>query len=111
MPTRIIMSGGPPYCPLCDKRMREIMFKDPVTKTKAFIYTCTRVNCMVSINREDPSIAKWHTVELPKCQLCQKPMKTFFRRDGFIRMQCWDKSHHPYQIMRGDARAMPPVKS
>ena len=111
MPTRIIMAGGPPYCPLCDKRMRETHFVDPRTKRVSTFYICTRADCMVSINKKDPSIKKWRTIDAPECQFCHNPMRMFFRQDKFIKLQCWDKSHRPYQIMRGNAEAMPPIKT
>ena len=97
----IIMTGGPPRCPLCDNRMKEI-----ITEKKGYFYICIRPDCMISINKNDPSINKWKEVTPSDCQLCHKPMKLFFRKDGFLKMQCRDKSHYPYQIMRGDAKMM-----
>jgi len=92
------------------------MFKDPVTKTTAKFYVCTGVECMISIAADDPMIEKWtdkawikkHGM---KCELCKNVMRQFFRKDGFLKAQCWDKSHRPWQFMRGNALAMPPLKS
>lgn len=101
----IRIAGGPPYCPLCGNRMREIIMG------KHTIYTCTREMCMVSINKNDPSIKVWGRLnsadEAPKCQFCHKPMKVFVRKDRLVIMQCRNKSHAPYQVARGDARALP----
>jgi hypothetical protein len=103
----IRIAGGPPNCPLCGNVMREIIMN------KHFFYTCTREMCMVSINKKDPCIQKWGVInsadQAPKCQFCHKPMKVFVRQDKLVIMQCRDKSHAPYQIARGDARALPPI--
>lgn len=96
---KIIMVGAP-YCPLCDKRMREVFTR------KGIVYICSETDCMVSIHAKDPSIAKWREVPHMKCQFCKKDMPHFFRKDGFLKAWCKDKSHAPYSIMRGDPKYM-----
>lgn len=96
---KIIMVGAP-YCPLCDKKMREIFTR------KGMVYVCGEIDCMISIYAKDPCIEKWRTVEAMKCQFCAKPMKMFFRSDGFLKAVCKDPSHNPYAIMRGDPKYM-----
>jgi len=96
---KIIMIGAP-YCPLCDKRMREIFTR------KGMIYVCEEIDCMVSIHAKDPCIQKWRSVSPLTCQFCSKPMKMFFRSDGFLKAICRDKSHKSYSIMRGDPKYM-----
>jgi hypothetical protein len=96
---KIIMVGAP-YCPLCDKRMREIFTR------KGMVYSCTEIDCMVSIRAKDPAITRWRTVDAMRCQFCSKPMRMFFRSDGFLKAWCKDESHHPYCIMRGDPKYM-----
>ena len=96
---KIIMVGAP-YCPLCDKRMREIFIR------KGMVYVCGEIDCMISIHAKDPCIQKWRTVSPMLCQFCQKPMKMFFRKDGFMKAWCKDPSHNPYAIMRGDPKYM-----
>jgi len=91
---------GVPYCPLCDKKMREVFTR------KGMVYSCTEIDCMVSIRAKDPCIQRWRTVDAMRCQFCAKPMKMFFRSDGFLKAKCEDKSHHPYSIMRGDPKFM-----
>jgi hypothetical protein len=95
-----IIIAGAPHCPLCDRRMREIFTR------KGMVYICPEIDCMISIYAKDPCIEKWRTVKPMLCQFCKKPMKMFFRSDGFMKMQCWDKSHNPYQVMRGDPKYM-----
>lgn len=103
----IVVRGGPPDCPLCGNKMREVIYG------KHTFYVCTREFCMVSVNKNDPCIKNWPKVNdpavAPKCQFCHKPMKVFVRKDRLVIMQCREKSHAPYQILRGDARAMPPL--
>jgi len=103
----IRIAGGPPDCPLCGNKMREV-----ITGRHTF-YTCTREMCMISVNKNDPCIKKWSMLnsadQAPKCQFCNKPMKVFVRKDALVIMQCRDKSHRPYQVARGDARALPPL--
>lgn len=98
-----IIIPGPPFCPLCGKRMREIWTRDQC------YFVCTQIDCMVSIAKNDPCIKHWRTVSPIKCQLCAKPMKMFFRSDGFCKMVCRDRSHNPNSIMRGDPKYMGPV--
>lgn len=100
----IIQVKGAPYCPLCDNRMREVFMG------KHTFYVCTREMCMISINKNDPCIQTWDKIKKPECQLCHKPMKVFVRKDSVVIMQCRDKSHYPYQVTRGDARAFPKDK-
>lgn len=99
----LIIMPGPPYCPLCGKRMREIWRRD-----KCY-FICSERDCMISIAKKDPCIRKWDEVTPMKCQFCGKPMKMFFRSDGFMKTICRDRSHHPYSIMRGDPKYMGPV--
>jgi hypothetical protein len=101
--TRIIVAGSP-YCPLCGNRMREII------TPKGTNYVCLEEWCMISIHKGDPLINKWADMEKPLCQFCHKPMKLFVRMDRFIKLQCRDKSHRFYQIMKGDASDLPPLK-
>lgn len=117
---KIIMVGAP-YCPLCDKRMREIFVNKGATTRFAphegkKVYICSELDCMVSISVKDPCIEKWRETTAPKCNTllpgegCGKPVKMFFRSDGFVKMVCKNKSHHhPYSIMRGDPKYMGPV--
>lgn len=109
MNPRIIIRGGPPECPLCKNAMREVFH----TSGHVF-YVCTREKCMISVNKNDPCIDQWDKLNnpstAPKCQFCQKPMRVFVRKDKLCIMQCRDKSHYPYQVLRGDARALPPLK-
>jgi len=102
--TLIIVKNGPPACPLCGNTMREIVTR------KATFYVCVQEMCMISVNKNDPCIKTWETIEKPICQFCGKPMKIFVRKDKFCIMQCRDSSHAPYQIARGDARGMPPLE-
>ena len=95
----IRIAVGPPECPLCGKKMREVIYR------RHTFYTCTREMCMISINKNDPCIEQWDKIQKPKCQFCRKPMKVFVRKDKLCIMQCRDKSHAPYQVARGDARA------
>jgi hypothetical protein len=37
-------------------------------------------------------------------------MRVFVRSDRFCIMQCRDKSHYPYQVARGNAESLPPLK-
>ena len=103
----IRIGGGVPNCPLCGKKMREVWYKTHK------MYTCTEELCMISVNANDPCIAKWPMLnsadQAPKCQLCKKPMRVFVRKDRLVIMQCRDTSHHMYQVARGDARALPPL--
>lgn len=100
----IIIVKGAPDCPLCDHKMREIFFNEHI------FYVCTREMCMISINKNDPCIKEWEKIKKPLCQFCHKPMKVFVRKDKLCIMQCRDKSHHAYQVLRGDARALPPLE-
>jgi len=104
----IVVRGGPPECPLCGNKMREIFYHGHV------FYTCTREHCMISVNKNDPLIKIWPVINdpknAPKCQFCHKPVKIFVRKDGVKITQCRDKSHYPYQVARGDARALPPLE-
>jgi len=97
--------GGPPDCPLCGNKMREVLMG------KHTIYVCTRELCMISINKNDPCIQRWDMIEKPLCTLCKSPMKVFVRKDKLVIMQCCDKRHRPYQVTRGDARALPPLSN
>lgn len=97
----IKIGSGVPNCPLCGNKMREVY-----TARSSYLI-CTRENCMISINKNDPCIRNWEKLNL-LCQFCKKPMKVFVRKDGFMKAQCWDKSHYPYQIMRGKPGALPP---
>lgn len=112
----IRVGGGPPDCPLCLKKMREVYYgakSGPHKKDAHKFYICTEELCMISVNANDPCITKWSMLnsadQAPKCQLCKKPMRVFVRKDKLVIMQCRDKSHHMYQIARGDARALPPI--
>jgi len=96
---KIIMVGAP-YCPLCDKKMREIFTR------KGMAYVCGEIDCMISIYAKDPCIQRWRNVSPMTCQFCAKPMKMFFRSDGFLKAICKDESHHAYSIMRGDPKYM-----
>jgi len=111
------LRNGPPECPLCGNRMKEVIQKNkqPLVFTKGWTpvtvyYVCTREGCMVSIRKNDPCIRSWQTLTAPKCQFCKKPMKVFVRSDRTVIMQCRDTSHYPYQIARGDAKYLPPLK-
>ena len=101
----IHVKGGPPECPLCRKQMSAVN-----TKVGVF-YICVREFCNISIHKDDPVCGKWRDKEdricMP-CPLCKKPMRTFFRSDGLIIMQCRDKSHNLYQIAKGDPRYLDP---
>lgn len=106
----IRIRGGPPECPLCGKKMREVL------TIKGTYYTCTQEWCMISIRKDDPCCGKWqdHWPEnAPKCPLCQEPMRWFFRVDKFLKVQCRGKDgkvHKLVQIVKGDARYLPPLK-
>lgn len=104
---KIIVPSTTPECPLCKKQMRLIYYG--IHK----LYICTRDTCMISVNANDPCIAKWPELNdpanAPKCQLCKNPMRVFARKDKLVIMQCHDKSHVLYQVARGDARALPPL--
>lgn len=93
-----------PNCPLCDHPMREVIMH------RHFFWVCTREFCMISINQNDPCIKRWAAIQKPECHLCHKPMKVFVRKDSLVIMQCRDNTHRPYQITRGDARALPPLE-
>jgi len=118
---KIHVKGGPPECPLCRNTMREVIQKNkqPLVFTRGWtpvsiFYVCVREGCMVSIRKNDPCIKQWDKINnpstAPKCQFCQKPMRVFVRSDRFCIMQCRDKSHYPYQVARGNAESLPPLK-
>jgi hypothetical protein len=64
-----------PECPLCLKKMREVL-----TKRGAF-WVCTFPRCMISINAADPAVGKWRDKEttFPDCTRCGTKMRMFFR--------------------------------
>lgn len=104
----IRVRNGPPDCPLCGKKMRKIWYG------KHQMFVCTEAMCMISVNANDPCIAKWPELNdpknAPKCQLCKNPMKVFVRKDRLVIMQCRNKAHRPYQVARGNAEGMPSLK-
>ena len=104
----IRIKNGPPDCPLCDKKMREVWHG------KHRFFVCTEAMCMISVNANDPCIDQWEKLNskdhAPKCQLCGEPMKVFVRKDKLVIMQCRNKAHRTYQVARGDARALPPLE-
>lgn len=81
-----IFMKGPPECPLCYKRMREIITR------KGTFYVCTTDTCMVSINKLDPACGRWREFETNKSCLCPRdgtPMRAFFRAlDNYKKVQC-----------------------
>ena len=102
---RIKMKGQAPYCPLCFKPMQELL------TPKGKFYYCLGEFCMVSISANDPCCGAWQRIpkeRMPKCQFCHKPMRIFFRSDGYFKNQCRDKSHRFYQIVRGKVEDLPP---
>ena len=101
-----IIRAGVPYCPLCDKKMREII------TSKGTFYVCAEAFCMVSINVKDPMVGKWRENEdtHPPCPLCGKPMRMFWRSDGCYKQQCRDKSHNQFQFARWPAEEMPALE-
>lgn len=109
---RIIrLTTDPPCCPLCEKTMREFYTK------KGLFYACTEPLCMVSIAAKDPCCGKWMDKwpdNAPKCPLCKKPMRWFFRAlDKLVITQCrggGDSGHRFFQIAKGDARMLPPLR-
>ena len=83
--TQIIMAGGLPECPLCYKKMREVLTR------KGNFYICTEFECMISINAKDPAVGKWREAEsrMPPCPKHGIPMRAFFRAlDGYKKLQC-----------------------
>ena len=104
----IRIKNGPPDCPLCGKKMREVWYG------KHRFFVCTEAFCMISVNANDPCIDQWEKLNsaahAPKCQLCGEPMKVFIRKDRLVIMQCRNKVHRMYQVARGDARALPPLE-
>ena len=87
MPYPRIIIEGPPECPLCFKRMTEIITR------RATIYACLDKECMISINAKDPVCGKWRdNPEAFKDVICPRDgtqMRVFFRAiDGFMKCQC-----------------------
>lgn len=84
MSVNIIMPGAP-ECPLCYKKMREVL------TAKGVIFVCTEVECMISINKHDPAVGKWREAEerMPPCPKHGGHMRAFFRLvDGYMKVQC-----------------------
>lgn len=98
---------GPPNCPLCDKKMREVWTK------RGLFYVCTEEFCMISIRKDDPCCGHWRDNEktsAPDCPLCGKKMRMFFRADKFAKVQCRGPAHKLVQVMRGCADDLPPLR-
>lgn len=96
---------GAPYCPLCDKRMREIL------TPRGGMYTCLSAECMLSISVHDPAVGRWADAKMPPCPRCATPMRAFFRiLDGFKKIQCpkCRKEGKLSQVMVGKVIDMPP---
>lgn len=103
---RVKNPNQPPECPLCFKQMREI-----VTQYGQY-YCCLEEFCMISIKKNDPCCGRWREKpeNAPTCQFCGKKMRMFFRSDRFMKVQCRDKSHRFYQIVRGNAEYLPTLR-
>jgi hypothetical protein len=104
--TIIRINKEPPVCPLCEKRMTEVF------TPKGVFYVCVREFCMISIRKDDPCAGKWlekWPENAPKCPLCQRPMRWFYRVDGFMKCQCRNTDHRLIQIARGHADELSPL--
>lgn len=104
--TIIKVTGGPPECPLCGKKMREVF------TGKGMYYFCPEEFCMISIKKTDPCCGRWLETwkeRAPKCPLCGNPMRWFYRFDGFMKCQCRNKAHQLVQVARGHANELPPL--
>lgn len=100
-----IIVAGPPACPLCRKKMREVV------TPKGIFFICTEEFCMVSIRKDDPCCGKWlekWPENAPKCPLCGEPMIWFYRIDGYMKVQCRNKAHRLVQIERGKVNEVDP---
>ncbi len=108
--TLIKIAGGPPECPLCGKRMREIISK--IRNRPVTIYCCFEPDCMVNINKNDPCCGHWldrWPESAPKCPLCGDAFRWFFRLDGYKKLQCKSDKHKGRiaQIVVGKIEDMP----
>jgi len=82
-----IIIPGNPTCPLCLARMREVI-QNKRGKVERF-WSCTGVDCMISINIKDPAVNKWDIENPPQCVRCGTPMRVFFRcLDKYMKCQC-----------------------
>lgn len=104
--SNIIMPGAP-ECPLCYKRMREIV------TPRGSVFVCTELECMISISANDPAVGKWRECEerMPPCPKHGVPMRAFFRAlDGYKKVQCpiCRKEGKLCQVESGKVRDMSP---
>jgi hypothetical protein len=105
--TNLIIKG-PPDCPLCLRRMREV-----IVDRKQVMYVCTEAECMISINSRDPAVGKWDMSKdrMPPCPIHGVPLRVFFRMlDGFIKGQCPScrKEGRICQIVTGKVKELGP---